>query len=352
MSDLRKELFDFFDKETAAVIAAENGKVIYANPAAGRVVPDILGADAAEVFGGELSADGTAAEGFWRGMHARGADLGPLRLITVSDDVLPLWEERSFVDALVSEIRESLGSGLYRLFDMTRRVRDAGDLASIRDLAAMDRSICRVLRVARNLGRLYGGEDSQPRRTLLDLGDVVGDIVSTVSYFSRGRNVKLEFRRESPVELYADRRLVEIMVMELLSNAVKFSREGGTVTVTAGVSGGSAVITVTDRGGEGGARLLETSKRFGVPASALDPDTGAGLGLRVVRRLAALHGGAVIIQTLPENSGTVVTVALPLTGPEDGTLSEFEETGCSAFDILIEIADITDNSAYESRDVI
>lgn len=353
MDELRRALFDFLNTQSAAVFAVEGGKIIYTNPAAARILPDAAGSEAKALFGEELITPGAAAEGTFRGMLAMGADLGPLRLVTVTSDVLPLPGDRALVDALVSRIHSSLGVGLYRLSDVTKRVRDAGDLASIRDLASMDRSMCQVLRLARNLGRLYGGEDSQVNRGLLDLGSLVRDIVASAGSLIKEREVELEFVCQKPVELYGDRRLLEIMVMELLSNAVKYSRPGGAVAVTVGVSGNLATVKVTDSGnGDDPGRVTALRERFGVPASALDPDAGAGLGLRVARHIASLHGGTLISRTLPGGAGTTATAALPITPPDDTLLSEPEETGCTAFDILIELADIADSSAFENRDVM
>lgn len=354
MDNLRDTFFDFLDAQPAAVFAVEDGRVIYANPAGMRLAPDARGADAGALFGEELAGPGAVTETPWRQMRARGSDLGTLRLVTVSPDDLPLWEERALVDSVAAKLQESLGAGMYQLFEVTKKAREAGDLSAIRDLAAMDRSLCQALRVVRNLGRLYGDVDSRPKFTGLELGALVRDILASVAYFCKSRDVKLDFACDEPVELTGDRKLLEVMVMELVSNAVKHSAPGGTVTVTVGVSGGSAVIRVADSGaGRDSARLKDLEERFGIPAPALDPDAGAGLGLRVSRRMAALHGGAVITQTLPDGSGTVATAALPIRPPEDGVLSQpSEDDGCTAFDILIEIADIADASVYELRDTL
>lgn len=353
MDDLRDTFFDFLDAQPAAVFAVEGGRVIYANPAAVRLAPDALGADAGALFGEELARPGTVTDAPWRGFGARGSDLGALRLVTVSPDDLPLREERELVNGVAVKLHESLGAGMYQLFEVTKKAREAGDLGAIRDLAAMDRSFCQALRVVRNLGRLYGDGDSRPKLAGLELGALVRDILASVAYFCRSRDVKLDFACAEPVELMGNRKLLEIMVMELVSNAVKHSAPGGTVTVTVGVSGGSAVIRVADSGtGRDSARLKALEERFGIPAPALDPDAGAGLGLRVSRRMASLHGGAVILQTLPDGSGTVATAALPIRSPEGGILSEPTESGCTAFDILIEIADIADPSVYELRDTL
>ena len=353
MENLRDTFFDFLDAQSAAVFAVEGGKVVYASPAGLRLVPDALGGDAGALFGEELASPGAPAETVWRELRARASDLGTLRLVTVSPDDLPLWEERAFVNGVTVKLQESLGAELYQLLEMARRAREAGDLNAVRDLASMDRRLCQALRVVRNLGRLYGDGDARPKLAGLELGALVRDILASAAYFCKGRDVKLDFACDGPVELMGDRRLLEIMVMELVSNAVKHSAPGGTVTVTVGVSGGSAVIRVADGGaGRDSARLKDLEDRFGIPAPALDPDAGAGLGLRVSRRMAALHGGAVILQTLPDGSGTAATAALPIRPPEDDVFAEPIETGCTAFDLLIELADIADTSVYELRETL
>lgn len=354
MDDLRDTFFDFLDAQPAAVFAAEGGKVVYANPAGSRLAPDALGGDAGALFGEELARPGAVTEAPWRELRARGSDLGTLRLVTVTPDDLPLQEERELVGGAAVKLHETLGAGLYQLFEATKKAREAGNLGALRDLAAMDRSLCQGLRVARNLGRLYGGADSLPKFARLELGALVRDILTSVVFFSKGRDVKLDFACAEPVELAGDRRLLEIMVMELVSNAIKRTAPGGTVTVAVGVSGGTAVIRVADNGtGRDTARQKALEERLGIPAPALDPDAGAGLGLRVSRRMAALHGGAVITQTLPDGSGTVATAALPIRSPETVILSQPpEDNGCTAFDILIEIADIADESVYELRETL
>lgn len=354
MDEFKSELFRFLDTLSTPIIAAENGTVIYTNSAAGRMVPDIAGTDASDIFGPELSAPGAAVRASWRGQTAEAADMGPLRLITVATDRTPLWEERSFVEAVVSGIHVSLSGCMNKLFEVTKRVREAGDLGSIRQLAAMDKNICQVLRIARNLGRVYGDQDSVLAPCLLELGVLARGLLASVGCFCKDREVKLELVCEREVEFYGDGRLLEIMLMELVSNAVKYSRPGGTVTVTVGASGGSAMIKVSDSGnGDDPERIMAMRERFGIPAAALDPNAGAGLGLRVVRRIAQLHGGAVISETRPGGAGTTVTVALPITeSPTDTGLSQPESYCLDAFNILIQISDIADDSIYEERDVL
>jgi cell cycle sensor histidine kinase DivJ len=109
---------------------------------------------------------------------------------------------------------------------------------------------------------------------------------------------------------FADKRAVKQMLVNLLANAIKFTLPGGTVTLTAQAQGRAVILTVADTGTGIAAADLE---RLGMPfeqARAAQGREGTGLGLALVKSLAALHGGeAVIASVLGE--GTSVTLRLP-----------------------------------------
>ncbi|WP_191897482.1 sensor histidine kinase, partial [Planomonospora parontospora] len=110
----------------------------------------------------------------------------------------------------------------------------------------------------------------------------------------------------------------------LLSNAVKYTPEHGTVTVTAGGDGdggkadesGTATVTVADTGigvpAEEYPRLFD---RFFRASTAVESGiTGTGLGLAVTKAVVEAHGGT-ITAAPRQGGGTVFTVRLPTAGP-------------------------------------
>jgi cell cycle sensor histidine kinase DivJ len=114
--------------------------------------------------------------------------------------------------------------------------------------------------------------------------------------------------------VYADRRAVKQILVNLLSNGVKYTPPGGEVRVAAQVANGgrSIEITVTDTGtGISQADLERLGKPFEqVENAETRAKEGTGLGLALVKSLAALHGGdAQLASALGE--GTTVTVRLP-----------------------------------------
>jgi signal transduction histidine kinase len=107
-----------------------------------------------------------------------------------------------------------------------------------------------------------------------------------------------------------DRRLIQRVLMNLVSNAVKYSQEGNTVWVELDVTPGDAVISVRDNGigipEEDQPRLFEAFSR----ASNVGNRQGTGLGLAFVREAVELHGGTVsFVSQLDE--GSTFTFSLP-----------------------------------------
>ncbi len=122
--------------------------------------------------------------------------------------------------------------------------------------------------------------------------------------------------RETPAslpEIVGDKRAVKQILINLVSNAVKFAGPGGAVAVRARLAGAGVAIEVEDNGiGVGARDLGRLGDPFFQAQDAYDrPYEGTGLGLSVVRGLVGLHGGAIRIESAP-GEGTRVTITLPL----------------------------------------
>jgi len=114
-------------------------------------------------------------------------------------------------------------------------------------------------------------------------------------------------------ELNGDPRAFKQIVLNLVSNAIKFTERGGTVTVSAAVEGAYLALRVVDTGVGIAADDL---KRIGDPFFQAGKTyqrrhEGTGLGLSIVKTLVALHGGELMVASQLDE-GTTVTVMLPL----------------------------------------
>jgi signal transduction histidine kinase len=112
--------------------------------------------------------------------------------------------------------------------------------------------------------------------------------------------------------LNADRRRIRQILLNLLSNALKFTQPGGTVTVRAIQTTDGFVLQVTDTGiGIAAHDFAKALEPFGqVDSSLARKYEGTGLGLPLTRLMAELHGGSLVLESLP-GQGTTVTVTLP-----------------------------------------
>ena len=116
-------------------------------------------------------------------------------------------------------------------------------------------------------------------------------------------------------ELDADRRAFSQILINLVSNAIKFTPRGGRVSVGARSDGGRLAVTVEDTGvGIGAEDLPRLGEAFFQTRASYDrKHDGTGLGLSIVKGLVRLHGGDVDIASRL-GQGTRVTVRLPLAG--------------------------------------
>ena len=132
----------------------------------------------------------------------------------------------------------------------------------------------------------------------------------------QAQNGRVEIVRDVPVdleEIVADRRACRQILTNLLANAVKFTPEGGRVTLRVRPEGTAMRIGVNDTGiGISEADLARLGDPFFQARSSLSrPYEGTGLGLSVVRGLVGLHGGTISIES-ELGKGTSVIVRLPL----------------------------------------
>jgi two-component system, cell cycle sensor histidine kinase DivJ len=120
-----------------------------------------------------------------------------------------------------------------------------------------------------------------------------------------------------PLQADADRRAIKQIAFNLISNALKFTPKGGTVTVSALADGPVLEIAVADTGvglsAEDQARIGRPYEQAG---DAEQRQAGSGLGLSLVRAFARLHGGEMVLKSRL-GEGTTVTVRMPVLAPRE-----------------------------------
>lgn len=158
------------------------------------------------------------------------------------------------------------------------------------------------------------GEVADPDE--IDVPGLIAELAAESGGLGAGVTVHAGTAAGAPATFLADRRMVRELLDNLVSNAVKHSRPGQTVRVTARAEGSSVRFDVTDSGPgiapEDQGRVFE---QFYRTAESVDGGVpGTGLGLWIARRLAELQGGAVGVSSRT-GQGTTFWATFPLCGP-------------------------------------
>ena len=188
---------------------------------------------------------------------------------------------------------------------------------------AVDRSLVRIQGMRKlildllDLTRIESGNRTRDLREL-EVGEVVKGAVETVMPEARAQQISIELHLGEPVPMLADRGELDIVLNNLLSNAVKYNRQGGRVTVTLGAQGDRVRIAVSDTGigmspQEAGQLFQEF---FRIKNQHTRNILGSGLGLSIVKKIAALYGGDVAVQS-EAGVGSTFSVLLNRTSPGD-----------------------------------
>ena len=152
-----------------------------------------------------------------------------------------------------------------------------------------------------------------------DLRDVIGDVAETAGMLgeSAGITVRSDIPAE-PVTMAVDRHRIREMLLNLVTNAIKYTPAGGTVALVLTQEDGAVVFTVADTGiGIAPGDLPHIFERFwrADPArSRTGERPGTGLGLAITKWIAEAHGGSITVQSRP-GRGSVFTVRLPMEMP-------------------------------------
>ena len=176
------------------------------------------------------------------------------------------------------------------------------------------RNATRLGDLVEDLLALGHGEAAPSALTPVDVAapDLIADVLCTHEPLAMARRLDLTHSAPADTVMRVDRGDALRALGNLVSNAVKFTPEGGRVLVEASRVDGEVVFTVTDTGpGMSPATLARAFDRFyRAPDAETQNTPGTGLGLAIVRELAERNGGRVDL-TSPEHGGVRATLAFP-----------------------------------------
>jgi signal transduction histidine kinase len=159
--------------------------------------------------------------------------------------------------------------------------------------------------------RLESGGAIALQREMIDLAALAEETAREQQHTARHRlTMQIENR---PLIGFWDPVRLRRVVANLIGNAVKYSPDGGEITIRLRREGNAAVLSVRDAGmGIPRDDLPHIFSRFVRGTNALEITAGTGIGLATARQIVERHGGSISVESV-EGSGSVFTIRLPLT---------------------------------------
>ncbi len=243
-----------------------------------------------------------------------------LGAVVVARDITDLVRLTQVRRDFIANISHELKTPLSAIRGYTETLRDGAmeePEASHRFLGRILQQCSRLQTLLEDLLTLSRLEDldGQVEPQTVDLEGVLGDCLETLAPQIGEKRIHLEVKVAPLPNQTGDREALQRLFINLLENAIKYNRGGGSVTVQLSPSHGMVVLQVDDTG-------------IGIPATSIDrvferfyrvdkgrsrDEGGTGLGLAIVKHVAQLHGGRVEVEsTLGE--GSTFRVYLPV-GP-------------------------------------
>jgi PAS domain S-box-containing protein len=327
------------------VVVSADGVIHYANPAAeallGRSAGDLIGAlfgrpltagEIAEIElcsaqrGGKSSfpiAEMRVVEIDWEGQTAF---LATLRDITERKEAVRRRDE--FLAMLAHELRNPLAPILNAVHLMRLHGLPSAQLENA--CAIIERQgghLARLLDDLLDLSRVTHGK-IELRKQVVDLRSSLTDAVHSSRSAIDQRRHQLTIRLpEEPLYVEGDPTRLTQVIVNLLTNAAKYTEPGGRIEIAVRREGSCLLISVRDTGmGIPQEQLANIFDPFMQLDSSLErAHGGLGLGLTLVRRLVELHGGAITAASAGPNKGSEFVVRLPIceqavTAPKDSAL--------------------------------
>ncbi len=224
-----------------------------------------------------------------------------------------LIRERQFTADVAHELRTPLASLKGTLEVLIRRERDPAEYAekislSIGEVNRLSWLVERLLMLAR-----YDSGTMTPIPVPIHVQEVLGSVLQRLELLTEAKRMRVDVNTAAAPTIYADRQMMEVMLENIVSNAIKYSPEEGLVEIETRQRGETVELRVTDHGiGMSQEQVGRIFDRFyRVEESRNSQVPGYGLGLAIVRSLADLQHVNLSVDSA-RGVGTTMTLRFPL----------------------------------------
>jgi signal transduction histidine kinase len=216
-------------------------------------------------------------------------------------------ENERVLGTIGHELRQPL-SALVTALDLGSRASRDAPANALRIARRQTQQIMRLVDALLDASRLSRGKLRIARR-LIDLRDVVRDGADSVRADAEARHQQFQVRTpERAVWCAGDPARLQQVVVNLVTNASRYTPEGGTIEVSLAGERSRVRLTVADTGD---GLEADARERIFQPFTHTRSSQGLGLGLAISRAIAELHGGTLTAESSGRGGGSVFTLELP-----------------------------------------
>ena len=266
--------------------------------------------------------------------------------------ILDPLNSRQELNILALDARE-LRKPLANMMVSTEQLLKQEDLRDRSCTLELNQGLYQLLRIIGNMSDAgyYGTASCQEIRNISKVMDEILNKAQTMLAYA---GIRLEYRGlEETIYCLADADQLERAVLNLLSNAAKFSPVGSTILASFTRSGRLLKFSITDSGSGIAQSILQNLfYRYLRQPGLEDPKTGIGLGMVLIQSVASCHGDTVLVDQ-PEGKGSRITMTLRIRQNEDTTLHSpgIRMDYAGGWDhTLLELAEILPSSLYDTAE--
>lgn len=250
--------------------------------------------------------------------------LEPVKVEHIPEESAGLVDE---INALLVRLKESIDRNSHFTADVAHELRtpiagmlvqlqsgeaDASDEERRQVIDKVKTGLKRLSHVVNQLLILASIEPEKIRQQFkpMELGEIARDVISDLSPTAFEKEIELALEADEPVMFNGNKPLMAVLISNLMSNAIKFTPRGGSVTLRLAGAKDGISLSVEDSG----PGIPEVSRNWVFERRnrlAGSESGGSGLGLAIVREISRLHQATLALQDKIEGSGLIVNLFLP-----------------------------------------
>jgi signal transduction histidine kinase len=147
----------------------------------------------------------------------------------------------------------------------------------------------------------------------LSFADICRDILKTLNINAGLKNITIDYSATDHINVFADNDMLKTVLRNLVSNAIKFTNNGGAINITAEQTHSNITISVSDNGvgikPDNLTKLFDISQVLSTTGTA--KETGTGLGLLLCKEFVEKHGGKIWVES-ESGKGSNFKFTLPI----------------------------------------